>query len=61
MRMKDSIFTATGDRRRVAKCSNVASAIGAIDEANAFIGLAKVFTKTTEVKEALEKNPETLF
>ncbi|MCS7122216.1 MAG: ATP:cob(I)alamin adenosyltransferase [Archaeoglobaceae archaeon] len=49
--MKDSSFTWTS--KKVAKSSKVAHALGTLDEANAFIGLARVFSKKNETKEIL--------
>lgn len=49
--MKDNAFTWTN--RRVAKNSKVVNVLGTLDEANAFIGLAKVFSKKVETKSIL--------
>lgn len=46
---------------RVSKDSIVVECIGAIDEANAFIGLAKVFSRKEEVREILREVQKKLF
>ncbi|MCS7144053.1 MAG: ATP:cob(I)alamin adenosyltransferase [Archaeoglobaceae archaeon] len=43
------------------KDSIVVECIGAIDEANAFIGLAKIFSRKEEVKELLQEIQKRLF
>lgn len=58
--MKDVTKTHTLGRI-VEKDSDVIWGIGAIDEANAFIGLAKVFSKDYKVKDLLEKIQTKMF
>ena len=59
--MKDSTKTSLLDGTRVSKDSNVMWGIGTLDEANAFIGLAKVFVRDDEVKNTLSKIQRMLF
>jgi len=58
---KDSSVTATADGRVVSKDSSIAWYVGTLDEANAFIGLAKVFAKDDEVKRTLEDVQRKMF
>jgi len=50
--MKDARFTISGEER-VLKDSDEIWAVGSIDEANAFVGLAKIFSKG-EIRKILE-------
>jgi len=52
--MKDVTQTHLLDRSLVDKDSDIVWAVGSIDEANAFIGLAKVHSKDEMVKETLK-------
>ena len=61
MERKDSSVTATADGRVVSKDSSIAWYVGTLDEANAFIGLAKVFAKDDEVKRTLEDVQRKMF
>ncbi len=58
---KDSSVTRTADGRIVDKNSNFAWFVGTLDEANAFIGLAKVFSRDEDVKKALADVQKRLF
>ena len=58
---KDPTKTIILDGRTVSKDSNIMWAIGTLDEANAFIGLAKVFSKDNDVKETLENIQRMIF
>jgi len=58
---KDSSVTATADGRIISKDSSIAWYVGTLDEANAFIGLAKVFAKDDEVKRTLEDVQRKMF
>lgn len=57
----DVIYTTDGSGKCVLKCSDEISAIGAIDEANSFIGLAKVFSKKEEIKKILSEVQKLVF
>ncbi|WP_202320721.1 ATP:cob(I)alamin adenosyltransferase [Archaeoglobus neptunius] len=61
MRKKDDSKTVTADGRVVSKDSNLAWYVGTIDEVNAFIGLAKVFSRSGDVKELLEEIQRRMF
>ncbi len=61
MERKDSSVTATADGRVVSKDSSIAWYVGTLDEANAFIGLAKVFAKDDGVKRTLEDVQRKMF
>lgn len=61
MQRKDSSVTATADGRIISKDSSIAWYVGTLDEANAFIGLAKVFAKDDEVKRTLEDVQRKMF
>ncbi len=50
---KDVTQTHLLDRSLIDKDSDIVWAVGSIDEANAFIGLAKVYAKDKKVKETL--------
>lgn len=52
-------FTASG--KAVSKDSSIAWYVGTLDEANAFMGLAKVFAKDEEVKKTLEEAQKKMF
>jgi len=58
---KDSSVTRTADGRVVDKNSNFAWFVGTLDEANAFIGLAKVFSRDDTVRTALAEVQRKLF
>jgi cob(I)alamin adenosyltransferase len=58
---KDPTKTSLFDGRRVSKDSNIMWGVGTLDEANAFIGLAKVFVKDSEVRTVLEEIQKKLF
>ncbi len=58
---KDPTKTSLADGRKISKDSAVAHAIGALDEANAFIGLAKAFVQNNDVKNALEDIQRMIF
>ncbi|OYT35529.1 cobalamin adenosyltransferase [Archaeoglobales archaeon ex4484_92] len=59
--MKDSTRTTLADGRRISKDSSIAHAIGVLDEANAFIGLAKVHARCEDVRESLETLQKMIF
>jgi len=58
---RDPTKTSLLDGRRVSKDSKITWGIGTLDEANAFIGLAKVFARDRDVKETLEEIQKMLF
>ncbi len=58
---KDVRKTYLLDRSLVDKDSDVINCLGMIDEANAFIGLARVFVKDEMVKTALERMQHKMF
>lgn len=58
--MKDFTTTSTLSGR-LEKDSNAVSSIGLLDEANAFIGLAKVFANSIETKDILEEIQTKMF
>ncbi|RLI85698.1 MAG: cob(I)yrinic acid a,c-diamide adenosyltransferase [Archaeoglobales archaeon] len=58
--MKDSSVTSTL-RGVLSKDSDVVECVGSVDEANTFIGLAKVFSGDSETKTILEEIQRTMF
>ncbi|WP_290596786.1 MULTISPECIES: ATP:cob(I)alamin adenosyltransferase [unclassified Archaeoglobus] len=61
MQRKDSSVTVTANGKVVSKDSNIAWYVGTLDEANAFIGLAKVFARDEEVKRTLGEVQRKMF
>ncbi|MEM0331667.1 MAG: ATP:cob(I)alamin adenosyltransferase [Archaeoglobaceae archaeon] len=57
----DVIYTTDGSGKCILKSSDEVSAIGAIDEANSFIGIAKIFSKREEVKKILSEVQKLIF
>ena len=58
---KDVRKTHLLDRSLIDKDSDIINCLGTIDEANSFIGLARVFAKNSEVKTTLEKMQHKMF
>ncbi len=58
---KDPTKTSLLDGRRISKDSKIAWGVGTLDEANAFIGLAKVFARDRDVKETLQEIQKMIF
>jgi len=61
MLTKDSSLTRTGKGEIVDKDSSFTWYVGTIDEANSFIGLARVFSKDEKVRETLLEIQKMLF
>jgi len=61
MLVKDSSLTRTGKGEVVDKDSSFTWYVGTIDEANSFIGLAKVFSRNREIRETLLEIQKRLF
>ena len=61
MKRKDSSVTLTADGRVVDKDSSIPWYVGTLDEANAFIGLAKVFSRDEEVRRTLGEIQRKMF
>lgn len=61
MLAKDSSLTRTGKGEVIDKDSSFTWYVGTIDEANAFIGLARVFSKDEKVRETLLEIQKMLF
>ncbi len=61
MEKKDSSVTRTANGKLVDKDSNIAWYVGTLDEANAFIGLAKVFARDEDVKRTLGEVQRKMF
>ncbi|HID42894.1 MAG TPA: ATP:cob(I)alamin adenosyltransferase, partial [Archaeoglobaceae archaeon] len=53
--MKDDVIRTTTLSGIMDKDSDILWGIGSVDEANAFIGLAKVFSRNEEVRKILEE------
>jgi cob(I)alamin adenosyltransferase len=58
---KDVRKTHLLDRTLVDKDSDLINGLGVLDEANSFIGLARVFAKNNDVKECLERIQRAMF
>ena len=61
MAKKDVRKTHLLDRSLVDKDSDIISCLGTLDEANSFIGLARVFARDEKIKEILEKIQQKMF
>ena len=61
MLVKNSSLTRTGKGEVVDKDSSFTWYVGTIDEANSFIGLAKVFSRNREIRETLLEIQKRLF
>ena len=61
MLVKNSSLTRTGKGEVVDKDSSFTWYVGTIDEANSFIGLAKVFSRNGEIRETLLEIQKRLF
>ncbi len=58
---KDPTKTFLADGRKIGKHSAVANAIGTVDEVNAFVGLARVFSRDDETRRILMSVQRMLF
>ena len=61
MSRKDVRKTHLLDRTLVDKDSDVINCLGTLDEANSFIGLARVFSRDEKIKETLERIQQKMF
>lgn len=61
MQKNDSSTTFTANGKAVSKDSSIAWYVGTLDEANAFIGLARIFARDEEVKKTLEDIQRKMF